>query len=90
MREGHSINKVNYYFILFFFFFFFFLQGLFNKLSKFSVSGSPHKCKHLFGIGLLQKLFQSRKNICFEAIKNSGKSNSDLGINRGCNPIFAG
>ena len=28
----------------------------------------------LFGIGLQQKLFQSHKNICFEAIQNGGKS----------------
>ena len=28
----------------------------------------------MFGIGLLQKLFESCKNICFEAIQNGSKS----------------
>ena len=32
----------------------------------------------LFGIGLLRNLFQSHKNICFEAIQNGDKSNRIL------------
>ena len=36
----------------------------------------------LFRIHLLQKLFESRKNIYFEAIQNSRKSNCAPGWNR--------
>ena len=44
------------------------IKGSFFKKSKiFFISA-------LFGIGLKQKLFQSHKNICFEAIQNEGKS----------------
>ena len=32
----------------------------------------------IFGIALLQKLFHSHKNICFEAIRKSSKSNRML------------
>ena len=39
----------------------------------------------MFGIGLQQKLFQSRKNICYDAIQNGRKSNSELQIStEGC------
>ena len=49
-----------------------------SKMHFFPESYSINVISALFSIGVSQKLFSSRKNICFHDMQNDSESDSDL------------